>query len=205
VFERLDEHSQRVIDLAQHGARGLYHNYLGTEHLLVGLARAGGTVATLLAERHCTPDAIRAEILTIIGRGQPPHRHPDSLLAALGIDLGQVRQRAEATFGTDAITHVALCARPRRRWWPARRWWPGCNEGRPRPSALVDARWLGLTPRVKTILDLAARRSAPAKISPPQLMLAILEEAQGLACQILTRRHVDLAELAATLRSTTQP
>jgi ATP-dependent Clp protease ATP-binding subunit ClpA len=193
MFEDYDEQSRRVVDLAQQQARELDHNYLGTEHLLYGLAHSGGIVATLLAERGCGPDDITGEIVTLIGRGRPP----DALLATLGIDLDHVRQRVEATFGTDAVTR-AMRTRPQRRWWPGQRWWPGCDGGR--PSTLLGARWLGLAPRVKKVLDIAVRHSAPNHVSPRQLMLAILEEGEGVACQILTRRGVDLAQLGTALQ-----
>lgn len=196
MFDHLDEQSRQVVDLAEQQARELDHNYLGTEHLLYGLAYSGGVVATLLAERRCGPDDITRDIVTLIGRGRPP----DALLATLGIDLDHVRQRVEATFGTDAVSHVAMRTRLRRRWWPGQRWWPGCDEDRRRPSTLLGTRWLGLAPRVKKVLEIATRRSTPEQISPRQLMLAILEEGEGVACQILTRRGVDLAELGTTVR-----
>jgi ATP-dependent Clp protease ATP-binding subunit ClpA len=201
MFERLDDHARHVVDVARHEADAMDHNHLGTEHLLVGLAHSGGIVAQLLAERRCAPDVVRGEILTIIGRGCPPGRRPDALLATLGIDLGQVRQRVEATFGTDAITRVALRARPRRQRWPGHRWWPGCDGGRPRGSPLLDTRWMGVAPRVEKVLDIAVRKSAPEQASPAQLMLAILEEGQGVACQILAGRGVDFTELATAVRA----
>jgi ATP-dependent Clp protease ATP-binding subunit ClpA len=202
VFERLDERSRHVIDLAQQQARALGHNYLGTEHLLYGLTLGGGNIAALLARRNCGPNDVTKEIVTIIGRGRLPARQPDTLLATLGIDLDQVRQRAEATFGTAAMTRVALRARPRRRWRPGQRWWPGCEHDRPPPSALLGTQWLGLAPRVKKVLDIAVRHSTPRQVSPEQLTHAILEEGRGVACQILTRRDVDLAELATALQDT---
>ncbi len=199
MFERLDERSRRVLDLAQQHARDLGHNHLGTEHLLYGLACSEGIVADLLAERGCRPPDITREIITLIGGARPNHR-PDTLLAALGIDLEQVRERVEATFGSDAVTRVITRSPPRRRWWPARRWWPGCRDGRAHPSTLLGTRWLGLAPRVKKVLHIAAQRSVPRPVPPELLLVAILDEGEGLACQILTRRGVDLTELRIALQ-----
>ena len=199
MFERLDERSRRVLDLAQQHARDLGHNHLGTEHLLYGLACSEGIVADLLAERGCRPPDITREIITLIGGARPNHR-PDTLLAALGIDLEQVRERVEATFGSDAVTRVITRSPPRRRWWPARRWWPGCRDGRAHPSTLLGTRWLGLAPRVKKVLHIAVQRSVPRPVPPELLLVAILDEGEGLACQILTRRGVDLTELRIALQ-----
>jgi ATP-dependent Clp protease ATP-binding subunit ClpA len=200
MFEHFDARSRDVMVLAQQQARELGHNYLGTEHLLFGLADAGGTVATVLAQRGCGPDDITAEITDLIGAGRPSARRPEVLLATLGIDLDEVRRRVEVTFGPDAITRATRTTHPRRRWWPGQRWWPGCQEGRPRLDTVLGARWLRLAPRVKEVLDIAVRRSKPHQVTPEQLMLAILEEGQGVACQILSRRGVDLTEFGTALQ-----
>jgi Clp amino terminal domain, pathogenicity island component len=199
MFEHFDERSRAVLELAQQHARELAHNYLGTEHLLYGLSCSGGIVADLLAERGCRPPDVTREIVALIGRGGPPNHQPDALLATLGIDLDQVRERVEATFGSDAMTRVITRTPPRRRWWPGQRWWPGCQDGRPHPSTLLGTRWLGLAPRVKKVLDIAVQRSAPQPVAPEQLLVAILDEGEGVACQILARRGVDLAELGTAL------
>ncbi|CAN5808662.1 hypothetical protein BH20ACT4_BH20ACT4_00340 [soil metagenome] len=201
MFEQLDERSRHVVEIAQQQARELGHNYLGTEHLLYGVATCAGTAATLLAERHCGPGDITGEIVSLIGRGRPPARQPDALLATLGIDLGEVRQRVEATFGTDAIARVAMRTRPPRRRWPGQRWWSGCDDRRPNSTTLLGAQWLGLAPRVKKVLDIAIRHRSPRQVPPKHLMLAILEEGQGVACQILTRRGVDLTQLHTELQA----
>jgi ATP-dependent Clp protease ATP-binding subunit ClpA len=200
MFERLDERSRRVLDLAQQHARDLGHHHLGTEHLLYGLACSEGIVADLLGERGCRPPDVTREIVTLIGLGDPPNHQPDALLAALGIDLAQVRERVEATFGSDAVTRVITRTTPRRRWWPARRWWPGCRDGQLHPSTLLGTRWLGLAPRVKKVLHIAVQLSAPRPVPPELLLVAILDEGEGLACQILTRRGVDLTELRTALQ-----
>ncbi len=199
MFEHVDPDVRRVFVLAQHGARALGHNYIGTEHLLVGLVLAGDTTAELLAAQGCGPDELRGEIVSIIGRGKPPRREPDVLLATLGIDLGEVRRRVESTFGSDAMAKAALRVRPRRRW-PGHRWWPGCDQGRRRDSALVGGRWFGVAPRVKKVVEMAVTDAAPALATPSHLLLAVLDEGEGVACQILARRHVDMSALAAALR-----
>lgn len=205
MFDSLDPAASDVLDRAQRQARDLDHRYLGTEHVLLGLVLAGGPVADLLAERGCRPDVIRAEILDYVGEGDP-RRRPGELLAGLGIDLAEVRRRAEATFGPDAVAQVALRTRPRRPHWPVvHRWWPGCDRGTPCSSALLDAEWLGLAPRLKRVLADARTAAAPAAVTPRHLLASILAEGRGVACRILVQRGIDLPELLAAVRSTPPP
>jgi ATP-dependent Clp protease ATP-binding subunit ClpA len=70
MFERFTERSRRVVVLAQQEARTLDHNYIGTEHILLGLIReADGIAARVIASSGLTLDAARAEVETLIGRG----------------------------------------------------------------------------------------------------------------------------------------
>ncbi len=71
MFERFTDRARRVIVLAQEEARGLKHNYLGTEHILLGLIREGeGVAAKALESLGITLDAVRAQVIDIIGEGQ---------------------------------------------------------------------------------------------------------------------------------------
>src|SRR4051812_4986681 len=73
MFEKFTDRARQVVVLAQEEARLLSHNYIGTEHLLLAVADQGdGVTAPALAEAGLTPDAIRSEIATTIGRGQEP-------------------------------------------------------------------------------------------------------------------------------------
>jgi hypothetical protein len=64
---------RRGVELAEEEARGLGHNYVGTEHLLLGLAREGeGVAARALARLNVDADAVRREIEAAIGRGAEP-------------------------------------------------------------------------------------------------------------------------------------
>ncbi len=64
MFERFTDRARRVVVLAQEEARLLNHNYIGTEHILLGLIREGeGVAAKILADKHPL-DRIRGEVLT---------------------------------------------------------------------------------------------------------------------------------------------
>ncbi|NLE10182.1 MAG: NDP-hexose 4-ketoreductase, partial [Actinobacteria bacterium] len=70
MFERFTERARQVIVLAQEEARNLRHNYIGTEHLLLGLLReADGVAARVLGSLEVTLDEVRAEITRIVGEG----------------------------------------------------------------------------------------------------------------------------------------
>ncbi|MDR6939856.1 ATP-dependent Clp protease ATP-binding subunit [Arcanobacterium hippocoleae] len=71
MFERFTDRARRVIVLAQEEARSLKHNYLGTEHVLLGLIKEGeGVAAKALESLDVTFDAVREQVVEIIGEGQ---------------------------------------------------------------------------------------------------------------------------------------
>jgi ATP-dependent Clp protease ATP-binding subunit ClpA len=71
MFERFTDRARRVVVLAQEEARLLNHNYIGTEHLLLGLAREGqGVAAKALEVLGIRLEAIRSQVEEIIGRGE---------------------------------------------------------------------------------------------------------------------------------------
>jgi hypothetical protein len=77
MFERFTERARRVVVLAQEEARRLDHNWIGTEHILLGLIREGeGIAAKTLESLDISLDAVRQKVEEIIGRGQqPPSGH----------------------------------------------------------------------------------------------------------------------------------
>lgn len=196
MFERLDDRALRVTVVAQEEAVSLLHNYLGTEHLLIALAHTNDLPGQLLRDLDCGPDAVRSATLDVIGRADAK-RDRKQLLAAIGIDLEEIRRRAEATFGQEAVVHAAVSAGPRRRRPPL--WWPNCRIGESCDSALADG-WLGMAPRLKRVLEMATQQAAPASATPTHLVFAVLDEGKGVACQILERRGVDLEDLRTGLR-----
>jgi ATP-dependent Clp protease ATP-binding subunit ClpC len=73
VFERFTERARQVVVLAQDEARELRHNYIGTEHLLLGVLREEeGVGARVLQRLGVTVDEARAQLERIIGRGDEP-------------------------------------------------------------------------------------------------------------------------------------
>src|SRR6058998_3458922 len=71
MFERLTEQARRVVILAQEEAKRLNHSAVGTEHILLGIIREGkGVASKVLESLNISPDRVRAEIETAIGRGE---------------------------------------------------------------------------------------------------------------------------------------
>jgi ATP-dependent Clp protease ATP-binding subunit ClpA len=71
VFERFTDRARRAIVLAQEEARLLNHDYVGTEHLLLGLAHEGqGVAARALESLGISLEAVRAQVEAVLGRGE---------------------------------------------------------------------------------------------------------------------------------------
>jgi ATP-dependent Clp protease ATP-binding subunit ClpC len=70
VFERFTERARQVIVLAQDEARALKHNYIGTEHILLGLLREEeGLAARVLESLDVTVEEVRAQVKRLVGQG----------------------------------------------------------------------------------------------------------------------------------------
>jgi ATP-dependent Clp protease ATP-binding subunit ClpA len=168
VFERFTEQARRAVVLAQEEARAFGHHYLGTEHLLLGLLREpDGIVARALARFGVTAELVRRDLLRIVGPGR---RLDPAALAAIGIDLDQVRRRVEDAFGPGALDA------------PLR---PGCRPGQ-----------LPFAPRAKKVLELALREAVALghrHIGAEHILLGILREGEGVAARILVERGVSVA------------
>jgi hypothetical protein len=71
MFKRFTDRARRVVVLAQEEARMLNHNYIGTEHILLGLLHEGeGVAAKALESLGISLEAVRTQVEEIIGQGQ---------------------------------------------------------------------------------------------------------------------------------------
>ncbi len=76
MFERFTDRARRIVVLAQEEARILNHNYIGTEHVLLGLIREGeGVAAQVLARHGADLNRVRQKVLELLhdyqGRNGP--------------------------------------------------------------------------------------------------------------------------------------
>ncbi|MEO5982775.1 MAG: Clp protease N-terminal domain-containing protein, partial [Pedococcus sp.] len=71
MFERFTDRARRVVVLAQEEARMLNHNYIGTEHILLGLIHEGeGVASKALESLGISLESVREQVQEIIGQGQ---------------------------------------------------------------------------------------------------------------------------------------
>jgi ATP-dependent Clp protease ATP-binding subunit ClpA len=189
MLERFTDVARHVLVQAQHDARRLGHNYIGTEHLLLALAQADEPASAVLRDQGVTPERIEAEIVRIIGRGtagsagsigtagsaDPLQGLDREALAAIGIDLDVVRARLEAAFGPGALDRAVMAHRRgtqayRRSRRPAWRKGPVAELMRrrrarrgappgPRPVNRPPSGHIPFTPRAKKSLELSLRES----------------------------------------------
>ena len=108
MFERFTERARRVVVLAQEEARLLNHNYIGTEHILLGLIREGeGVAAKALESLGISLEAVRQQVKEIIGRGQqaPSGHIPFTPRAkkVLELSLREALQLGHNYIGTEHI------------------------------------------------------------------------------------------------------
>ena len=135
-FDRFTKRSRHVLTLAQEEAQRLQHNYIGTEHLLLGLLDEGEGIAA-------------------------------RVLKNLGVEIDRTRQSIEAIIGQG--DQVAI------------------GE-------------VGLTPRVKKVIELAADEARQLNhkfIGTEHLLLGIIREGQGIAAKVLEGLGLQLEQIRA--------
>ena len=108
MFERFTDRARRVIVLAQDEAKLLNHNYIGTEHILLGLIHEGeGVAAKALESLGISLDAVREQVQEIIGQGQqsPTGHIPFTPRAkkVLELSLREALQLGHNYIGTEHI------------------------------------------------------------------------------------------------------
>jgi Clp amino terminal domain, pathogenicity island component len=135
-FERFRKDARRAVTLAQREAKELGHNWVGTEHLLLGVLAVEGSIgAQALTDFEVTLDDVRADVSQIIGEAEEE-------------------------------------ARPRRRRGPQ----------------------MPFTPRTKKVLELSLRVARKLKdnyIDSEHILLALVQEGEGVAAQILAKRGIE--------------
>jgi ATP-dependent Clp protease ATP-binding subunit ClpA len=167
----LTEDAQMAGHLMQLEAKRLQHQYIGPEHLLLGLLRQPETVATRLLHAHGLDlETARAAAERLIAEGvlRGPRPSDAEVLATVGVDLEAVRRRLKETFGSSASYYAAQ---------------------RVRLQARSAAPWAGMVAGVSipTLWDrtiIFARQEADARgqeIGPEHLLLGLLRDASDPA------------------------
>ncbi len=167
MFERFTKDAREAVVLAQEEAVALHHGWIGTEHLLLGMLRADGDGARLLAGFGVDADSVRGDVVRIVGRGEDDLDR--EALATLGIDLEAVRERVERAFGPGALS----------------------RRGRCRRGGLGSA--VPFSARAKKVLELTLREAislGERDLRGEHLVLGLLREGDGVAARILAERGV---------------
>jgi len=175
VWDRLSLDGRQVLRLAFIEARELGHPCLAGEHIPLGLLRHGASPAAALLRDHGLDLATARAALLAIGPTLAPATDPADALRSLGIQVEQVRQHLETTFGPHAVQ--AAERRVRRRPW-----WRGGHR-RPRPLCVYLL--------AKRGLHLAAEhadRRGDAHIEPHHLLYGALCDAHDPPGTQLSRR-----------------
>jgi ATP-dependent Clp protease ATP-binding subunit ClpA len=111
MFERFTDRSRRVVVLAQDEARMLNHDYIGSEHILLALTRAGGGVAAqALKSLGITEEAARQQVEEIVGPGQAGEQRGHIPFTPRGKKILQLSLREAIALGHGYIgtEHILL-------------------------------------------------------------------------------------------------
>ena len=109
MYQRFTERAQRALLLAQEEAKRLQYNFVGTEHLLLGLIREGdGIAAKALLSLGVSLDKVRAEVEKVIGRGTTPAEGdigltPRAKKVVLELSAEEARHLGHNYIGTEHI------------------------------------------------------------------------------------------------------
>jgi ATP-dependent Clp protease ATP-binding subunit ClpA len=168
MFDKFTDLAKRSIVLSQDEAISLGHDFIGTEHLMLGLVGVPeGIAGQVLNERGITAEAVRAEAVRILEAANVPAtggRAATEALATIGIDVDEIRRRAEENFG------------------PGRFYFP-------RPAYTEDA---------KTALKYTLREATALghdDIGTEHMLLGLIAADQGAGIQTLTALGTDPAAL----------
>jgi ATP-dependent Clp protease ATP-binding subunit ClpA len=169
MFERFTADARQAVVAAQHEARSLRHDRIGTEHLLLGVLAHSSPATVALAALGLTHDSVRPQVAEqTAGLGS----HDEAALADLGIDVEEVRRRVEAQFGVGALD-VPAPRRLRRRPWRRR----GSRRGHIR-----------FTPAAKKSLELALREALALRsreITAAHVVLGLLRDRDSVAARVV--------------------
>ncbi len=183
VWERLTPQGQQVMRFAFVEARELGHPCIADEHVLLGVLRHGSSgAAALLRTQGLDLLTARAELLRV-GPTLGPLVDPAGALRGLGIDVEEVRERLETTFGASAVRAAERRVRRRPRW----------RGGHSRPNPLC------VYLLAKRSLEFATRfadHQGDKGIGPEHLLYGVLHDAHDpLGTQLSRRSRRELGTL----------
>jgi hypothetical protein len=172
VYDRFTALAKRAIVGARDAAVFLGHDFIGTEHLLIGLAQTAGLASEALRAHGAELTALGSEAARqMSARGVPATggKEAAAALSTLGIDVSEIRRRADASFGAGSFQF-------------------------PRPAFSLSAKQA-----VKASLE-QARAAGHEHIDTEHLLLGVLAADGDPAIGVLTSLGIDVAALRQTVR-----
>src|SRR5436190_1889789 len=108
MFERFSEQARQVVVFAQEEARALRHNYIGTEHILLGLLREGEGVAARILMDFAQLEEIRAAALAVAAGRPREERGSRSQLSTLAPEVIEELKLTRAAVGSKKALSLLL-------------------------------------------------------------------------------------------------
>ncbi len=210
-FEKFSERARKVLTLAQEEAQRFNHNYIGTEHILLGLVREGeGVAAKVLANLGVELPKVRSAVEFIIGRGERTSSGEIGLTPrakkVIELAVDEARRLNHHYIGTEHI----LLGLVKEEEGVAARVLINMGVSLPKmrsaveyvigPGEKVTTAGTGLTTRAKRVIELAideARQMGHNYIGTEHLLLGLLREADGVAAGVLDSFSVTLEKARA--------
>ncbi|MDF4250517.1 Clp protease N-terminal domain-containing protein [Streptomyces sp. WMMB303] len=177
MFERFTGEARDVVIGAQEEARSLGHDRIGSEHLLLGALRhPGQTGAATLHRLGVSAASCRAAVAGVVAGSREDLGPQDGeALRALGIDLAEVRRRAEESFGTGALDAA-----------------PG--SGRTGRGSRTGTRHIPFAARAKEALKQALREASARgdrEIGAAHVLLGVLRPEDNISVAVFSRLGVE--------------
>jgi ATP-dependent Clp protease ATP-binding subunit ClpA len=182
MFERFSRPARQVVVGAQEEARSLGHDWIGTEHLLLAALRHPEQPgAATLVRLGVSAESCRAAVSSVVGAADGDALGPEDAeaLKAFGIDLEEIRRRAENAFGDGAldtpVSDPGADAPRRRRFLRRQRRERAGDSGD--PAARGPLGHVPFTGRAKKTLELSLREAIARKdrhIGVEHVVLALL-------------------------------
>jgi len=167
VYDRFTELTKRAMAGARDAATALGHDFIGSEHLLLGLAQTAGVASEALRAHGVELGQLRDEtVRQLAADGAPATRGQAAkdALSSLGIDLAGIRRRAGENFGPDAFKY-------------------------PRPAFSLQAK-RAVQASLQQAIELGQQR-----IDTEHLLLGVLAEEDGAPVRVLATLGVDAEAL----------
>ena len=209
MFERFSGQARHVVVNAQEEARELDHNYIGTEHLLLGLLASDSLASASLNALGYTHDIVRDKLEAIVGRGKasPGGHIPFTPRAkkVLELSLREALQLKHNYIGTEHILLGLLregegrAAQILADQHPLDRIRSEVLTRIESPAAAREAHGAGRTSAAHDVLALAAELAGEEPVGSHHILEAMLQQPDSAAAKVLGDAGIDLDQLAAKL------